>query len=74
MRGEDNPFRRSQGNYSDAMLERFQLVDKYNDFIKRDNFSAMSLLLMAPWLTSRKAKFYDFKKIILKSMLKLRLI
>ena len=74
MRGEDNPFRRSQGNYSAAMLERFRLVDQYNDFIKRNNFSAMSFLLMAPWLTSRKAKFYDFKKIILKSMLKLRLI
>lgn len=72
IRDEGNPLRWRQGSHSDLILQRFQLVDKYNDFIRRDNFSAMSFLLMAPWLTSRKAKFYDFKKIILKSTLKLR--
>lgn len=72
IRGEGNALRWRQGSHSDLILQRFQLVDKYNDFIRRDNFSSMSLLLMAPWLTSRKAKFYDLKKIILKSMIKLR--
>lgn len=58
----------------DLLSRRFQVIDKYNDFIKRKNLSTMSPLLMAPWLIDNKAKFYGAKKTILKSMLRFRMV
>ena len=74
IRDESKSLQCAKGNDSTLILERFQLIDEYNDFIRIDKFSMMSFLLMAPWLTNRKAKFYYLKNMILKIMLKLRLI
>ncbi|MFH1719655.1 MAG: hypothetical protein ABIF19_20070 [Planctomycetota bacterium] len=74
IRGEDRVSQWSRGNHSDLLLRRYRLVDMYNDFVAGNNASSMSLLLMAPWLTTRKAKFHDTKRVILKIALKLQLI
>lgn len=73
-RCNDKTLQLSRASGSGLILKRFQLVDKYNSFIKRKNFYKMSFLLMASWLINRKAKFYNVKNAILKSMLKFRIV
>lgn len=74
IRGKDKSLPWRQGTYSDVMLERFKLFDKYNEFIRNNGLSSMSFLTMGPWHTNIKARFYNEKKALLKGMLKLQLV
>ena len=53
---------------------RQQLLNQYESFVAKDDYSKMSLLLMGSWYLQQKAKFYNAKKAVLKSLVKYQIV
>jgi len=74
VRDKEVPFQWGQESGSELIRLRFKFFAEYNEFVRNNGLFSMSILSLVPWLTNIKAKFYDFKKAIIKGMLKLRLV